>query len=87
MRMPAQGGDSQDLIRKGACRALVQAPMQGDWHRGASRVRLRDVTIAVLVVFCLGVTNFAAQKAILESGHPMGRPEGEQRDQRDDHCG
>ncbi|QVM84478.1 hypothetical protein HT578_12975 [Novosphingobium decolorationis] len=45
--------------------------MQGDWHRGASRVRLRDVTIAVLVVFCLGVINFAAHKAVLESGHPM----------------
>ncbi|KHK89625.1 hypothetical protein [Novosphingobium malaysiense] len=27
--------------------------------------------LAVVVVFCLGVVNFAAHKAVLESGHPM----------------
>lgn len=26
---------------------------------------------ALLIVFCLGVFNFAAHKAVLESGHPM----------------
>lgn len=59
------------MIREGPGRASVQGRTKGDWHRGASRVRLRDVTLAVLVVFCLGVINFAAHKAVLESGHPM----------------
>ena len=27
--------------------------------------------LALAVVFCLGVLNFAAHKAVLESGHPM----------------
>ncbi|MBH0111362.1 hypothetical protein I5E68_00165 [Novosphingobium sp. YJ-S2-02] len=27
--------------------------------------------IGLLVIFCLGVLNFAAHKAVLESGHPM----------------
>ncbi|SFG23012.1 hypothetical protein SAMN05518801_11164 [Novosphingobium sp. CF614] len=27
--------------------------------------------LALIVVFCLGVVNFAAHKAVLESGHPM----------------
>ncbi|WP_067732193.1 hypothetical protein [Novosphingobium naphthalenivorans] len=27
--------------------------------------------LPLLVVFCLGVFNFAAHKAVLESGHPM----------------
>lgn len=26
---------------------------------------------AVIVIFCLGISNFAAHKAVLESGHPM----------------
>jgi hypothetical protein len=27
--------------------------------------------VGLVVVFCLGVLNFAAHKAVLESGHPM----------------
>lgn len=27
--------------------------------------------IGLVVIFCLGVLNFAAHKAVLESGHPM----------------
>lgn len=29
------------------------------------------VLFGILVTFCLGVLNFAAHKAVLESGHPM----------------
>ncbi|CDO36608.1 MULTISPECIES: hypothetical protein [Novosphingobium] len=27
--------------------------------------------VGLIIVFCLGVLNFAAHKAVLESGHPM----------------
>ncbi|GGC04126.1 hypothetical protein GCM10011494_23230 [Novosphingobium endophyticum] len=27
--------------------------------------------LGIIVVFCLGVVNFAAHKAVLESGHPI----------------
>ncbi len=27
--------------------------------------------MAIIIVFCLGVVNFAAHKAVLESGHPI----------------
>ncbi|MDE8651748.1 hypothetical protein [Novosphingobium album (ex Liu et al. 2023)] len=27
--------------------------------------------MAILVIFCLGIANFAAHKAVLESGHPL----------------
>ncbi|WP_243652561.1 hypothetical protein [Novosphingobium sp. PhB165] len=29
------------------------------------------MAMGLIVVFCLGVFNFAAHKAVLESGHPM----------------
>ncbi|MCJ2182232.1 hypothetical protein MTR62_05895 [Novosphingobium sp. 1949] len=29
------------------------------------------MSLGLIVVFCLGVANFAAHKAVLESGHPM----------------
>ncbi|WP_246543590.1 hypothetical protein [Novosphingobium profundi] len=51
-------------------RRLVPVSRRG-WRAPAAGVSLRFVTLALIVVFVLGVGNFAAHKAVLESGHRM----------------
>ena len=56
-----------------SCRVVLT----GNRHRrtngrcGPTNAKLRKLELAVLVIFLLGIGNFAMHKAVLESGHPL----------------